>query len=95
MVADPELVREDAVFADPAEELGYAILNKTGDREAKLEFEPPPPGTALRAAGVASAVAARSPRHRAVRGLCDNCLMPLAPGLACRWISSRRCRKVT
>jgi len=48
VVADPALAREDAVFAQAAAELGYAILDKTGDGEAQLEFEPPPPGAELR-----------------------------------------------
>jgi hypothetical protein len=87
VVADPELVRGDAAFAEAAQELGYAILDKTGDGEAQLEFEPPPPGTELRPPallrlwelGFQDIVLFSNARESFERGLCDNCLMPLGP----------------
>jgi hypothetical protein len=87
VVADPELVREDAAFAEAAQELSYAILDKTGDGEAQLEFEPPPPGTELRPPallrlwelGLQDTVRFSNARECFERGLCDNCLMPLGP----------------
>lgn len=87
VVADSELVREDAAFADAAEELAYAILDKTGDGEAQLEFEPPPPGTELRPPallrlwelGLQDTVLFSNALECFEGGLCDNCLMPLGP----------------
>ena len=87
VVADPELAREDVDFAEAVEELGYAILDKTGDGEAQLEFEPPPPGVELRRPallrlwklGLHKTVRYGNARESYEGGLCDNCLMPLGP----------------
>ena len=54
VVADPALAREDAVFAQAAAELGYAILDKTGDGEAQTRVRAPATGCGAAPAGVAS-----------------------------------------
>lgn len=87
VMGDPELVREHTSFTEAAQELAYAILDKTGDGEAQLEFEPPAPGAELRPPallrfwelGLHDTVRFANARESYDGGLCDNCLMPLGP----------------
>jgi hypothetical protein len=87
VLEDPELAWEDASFTEAAQELAYAILGKTGDGEAQLEFEPPAPGAELRPPallrlwelGLQDTVRFSNARESYEGGLCDNCLRPLGP----------------
>ena len=96
-------VRPDAAFADAAEELSCAILDKTGDGEARLEFEPPPPSAELRPPallrlwqlGLHDTVRYANARESYEGACATTPLCPLAPGLVFRWKSSRLYRKVT